>query len=209
MTREFLKKVGLVLLIAVGLLVVMNFDYFWKNLKFYFVQPQTSESTGQIEVSKGEPDTLSIESLAINTPVIYVEDNTEAIFQEALARGVVHYPGTVRAGEYGNVYIFGHSSDNAWAKGDYKTVFALLPRIEIGAKIILTDWNGNPFVYIVKETFVAAANDVHLLDQGEYKKRLLTLQTSYPVGTSLKRFIVIAEIEEEKGPEGVVNPNPS
>ena len=209
MKREFLKRIALVLLLAAGLLLVMNFDYFWKNLKFYFVHPKADDGSDLVHVSKGEPNTLSIESLAIDTPVIYVEEDTEDVFQEALERGVVHFPGTANPGEYGNVYIFGHSSDNAWAKGDYKTIFALLPRIQIGAKIILTDWNGNSFVYTVKETFVAGANDVHLLDQGEYKKRILTLQTSYPIGTSLKRYIVVAEIEEEKGPEGVVNPNPS
>jgi LPXTG-site transpeptidase (sortase) family protein len=134
------------------------------------------------------PDTLEISSLMISVPIIFGAEEPD--FQKALEQGVVHYPGTALPGEYGNAYIFGHSSDNAWSKGEYKTIFIDLPDIEIGAEIIL-----NNFVYIVQETKLVESYDLSVLNQ-DYSRKILTLQTSYPVGTSDKRFIVIAALEE-------------
>jgi sortase A len=134
------------------------------------------------------PDSLVIPSLGINVPIIFGTE--QADFPKALEQGVVHYPGTVRAGEYGNMYIFGHSSDNFLSQGKYKTIFARLPDIEIGAEIIIGD-----FVYMVRETKVVEPDDLSVLDQ-DYTKKILTLQTSYPVGSADKRFILIAELLE-------------
>ena len=142
------------------------------------------------------PNTLLVASLRIKAPVHYVAEDAEAVFQQALQNGVVHYPGTAQPGEPGNVYIFGHSSDNAWAKGQYKTVFALLPRIEKGAPILLSDAEGRIFTYLVRDNFSISVRDRRWLSQENSERRLLTLQTSYPVGTSLGRYIVVAELTE-------------
>ena len=143
-----------------------------------------------------EPDTLYIQSLGISVPVKYVDEPTEQLFQAALVDGVVHYPGTALPGDPGNMYVFGHSSDYKWSKVYFKTVFAVLPRIKVGADIIVSDATGRAYTYRVKETVVAASNDVHYLDQYGYKQKILTVQTSYPVGTALKRYLAIAELVE-------------
>ncbi len=122
--------------------------------------------------------------------------STDAAFQPALSLGVVHFPGTALPGEVGNCYIFGHSSDFFWKPGNFKNVFALLPRIKKGAAIITTNAEGIRFVYTVTNTFVVAPKDVWVLNQNTGGKKILTLQTSYPLGTALKRFIVVAEISE-------------
>jgi LPXTG-site transpeptidase (sortase) family protein len=141
-------------------------------------------------------DTLYIPSLDLTVPVQYVSEATEPAFQAALAEGVVQYPGTALPGSYGNMYIFGHSSDYKWSKGKYKNVFAVLPRIKVGAEVTVTDHSGTPYVYVVRETTVAKATDTQYLSQYGFKEKLLTLQTSYPVGTALKRYIVVAELEK-------------
>jgi LPXTG-site transpeptidase (sortase) family protein len=74
-------------------------------------------------------------------------------------------------------------------------VFALLPKIKIGDEIFITDQNGNQFVYKVTQTIVVSPKDLNVLEQGSRDERILTLQTSYPLGTALKRFIVQAEME--------------
>ena len=202
-TKSLIKKTSFGILLAGGLFILLNFGFFWENLKYTLVKPAIKKETLSQTAKpapKGKPNTLIIESLGLKLPVLYVDDTAETTFQKALQKGVVHYPGTAKPGEYGNVYIFGHSSDNAWAKGEYKTAFALLPRIEKGAKLILTNWNGNVFQYIVTNTFVTSAKDTQLLDQNGYKKKQLTLQTSYPIGTSLQRYIVIGEIPEDTTP---------
>ncbi|OGE76169.1 MAG: hypothetical protein A3C85_01755 [Candidatus Doudnabacteria bacterium RIFCSPHIGHO2_02_FULL_48_21] len=189
-----MKRIILIIILAAVVYVAMNFDFFRKNIE-YKIKKETGQS---VEIpnprEKMQPNQLLIPALSIETPVLYAERVDEDHFQELLIEGVVHYPGTAKIGEPGNMYIFGHSSDNVWAKGNYKTVFALLPKIKKGDKIIVSDHLGNKFVYEARETKVVAPDDLSVLDQGQGGKKLLTLQTSYPVGTALKRFVVIAEL---------------
>lgn len=180
--------------------LALNFNYFWANARFLLSNRTTSYqdpkalSARQTE-HRQEPNLLAIESLGIKAPIVYIDKTSETEFQMALKNGVVHYPGTAKPGEAGNVYIFGHSSDFVWTKGNYKSVFALLPKIKIGAAVSVTDQDGTPFVYKVTRSFVASAKDTYLLKQDQTQK-ILTLQTSYPIGTALKRYIVIAKLEE-------------
>ena len=108
--------------------------------------------------------------------------------------GIVHYPGTAKPGEYGNAFYFGHSSDFAYKVGKYKTVFALLPQIELGDAIEITDADGQLYVYEVFNTLVVSPTQTEVLSQGDRSERLLSLQTSYPVGTAFKRFIAQAKL---------------
>lgn len=142
------------------------------------------------------PNLLIIPRFGIRAPIIEVAKTEEVIFQEALQQGVVHYPGTANIGEPGNAYIFGHSSDYVWAKGDYKTVFALLPEIKTGDLVYASNTKGQRFTYKVIEKVIVSPGDTKWLDQKNYEEKFLTLQTSYPVGTALRRFIVIGQLEE-------------
>ncbi len=119
------------------------------------------------------PDTLLIESLDLNVPVIYVTETSDKVWQKGLERGVVHYPGTANPGEYGNVYIFGHSSDYRWRAGSYKRVFATLPDIKLGALIYISDKDGRVYKYKVFESKVVPATATEYLGQYEYKQNYL------------------------------------
>lgn len=190
-------KIGASVLLLV-LLLASNF--LWHNIYFRLftgrVKTYKAQSTAVTAVpKKGEPDTLTVPSLKITAPIVYINEANEPTFQKALQSGVVHYPGTANPGEGGNCYIFGHSSDYIWSKGNYKTVLALLPQIEIGDEVVVSNSKGEQFTYAVTQSFVASPKDVHLLDQGDKTKKILTLQTSYPLGTALKRWIVQAEIK--------------
>ncbi len=187
--KAIFKDVYPTLAILCAILVVINFNFFYQQAKYYF-----SDSNNQKAQITTQPNLLQIPSLNVSAPVIYVSEKTEKVYQAALASGVVHYPETALPGELGNAYIFGHSSDLAWSKGSYKTVFALLPKIKIGDKIVISNQTGEQFTYIVTKTFVVSPSDLSVLDQFNKQKKVLTLQTSYPVGTALKRFIVQAEI---------------
>jgi sortase A len=144
----------------------------------------------------GVPNFLEIESLGIRAPVKFGTSTLESDFQRLLNDGVVHYPRTALAGEKGNVYIFGHSSDLIISKGNYKNIFATLPQIKIGSIIKLSNDQGQIFQYKVYETKIVNPSDVSVLSQGGYEKKLLTIQTSYPIGTALQRFVVICELVE-------------
>lgn len=191
-------KIGLKLIAAIVLVYsVLNWQYLYVQVKYYLDPPQvqpSSTETEELEPS-GEPDRISIPSLGITAPVVYTDDEDEDSFQKALQNGVVHYPNTAHPGEPGNVYIFGHSSDFPTAPGNYKTVFALLPKIKQGDIIEISDPQGKIHKYAAAETKVISPSDLGVLNQ-DFSKKQLTLQTSYPIGTAFKRFIVVAFLEE-------------
>jgi LPXTG-site transpeptidase (sortase) family protein len=191
---------GILTILVVGF-VLLNFDYFSQQIRYSVNRTFVTEA--QREIRRDEqnialgPNELYIPTLDIRAPIILIDSVGEEVFQSALEKGVVLYPGTAPVGSVGNSYIFGHSSDYVLAKGDYKTVFALLPKIEIGAEILVTNERGEKFEYKVYDKFVAQKTATYLLDQDTKGKKILTLQTSYPIGTALQRYIVKAELKPE------------
>lgn len=193
---------AIVVLMIIGFFVINN----WQNSPtFVEINSANANNTANTNnqpaiirtpLQKGEPDHLSIPDRQIEAPIIYVDEANEKVFQEALAKGVVHYPGTPQPGELGNPYIFGHSSDYAWKPGDYKKVLKPLVDIPIDTKVLVTNHQGELFIYKVKETKIVGPKDVSVLDQYNYEKTMLTLQTSWPVGTALKRFIAVCQLDE-------------
>jgi len=115
----------------------------------------------------------------------------EEDIQTALQDGVVHYPGSAKPGQAGNVFFTGHSSYYSWAKGAYKEVFALLHELDIGDTYFLYS-NGDKHTYRIVKKYEVKPTDVSVLDQPT-NKRLSTLMTCTPVGTTLRRLIVQAE----------------
>ncbi len=192
-------KILLIALVPFILIFVFsNLPFFLQQIQFFFSKPTQvyNDITSETAREKIEPNILVINSLGIKLPVVYVQEKSEDAYQLALRNGVVHFPDTAMPGQLGNVYIFGHSSDYVWAKGNFKTAFALLPKIEVGSQILLSDQDGNPYLYKVIETKVVKPTDLTVLSQQNNSKKLLTLQTSYPLGTAISRFIVIAELEQ-------------
>lgn len=198
MKQLFLKIGVFVCIVAVGV-VILNAPYFLKQFSYIFgttEAPLPAINQDNPSVELGEPNQIRIPSLNIIAPLQYVTEINEDVFQQALQSGVVHYPGTAEIGQPGNAYFFGHSSDFVFTKGDYKTVFALLPRIKNGAEILVTNKEGKVYHYEVIDQRAVDNDDVEVLDQKEFKQKLLTLQTSYPVGTALRRYIVVGRLKD-------------
>lgn len=121
-------------------------------------------------------------------------DHMENIFMQELEKGVVRYPGSATPGERGNTFIFGHSSNYPWMKGGYNDVFALLDNVEFGDQIIVF-YNQKKFVYTVREKKIVRPGDVKALER-DPEARELSLMTCWPIGTTLKRMLVFAELTE-------------
>ncbi len=191
------KKIVVMVFGVLIVFVILDFNYVWANLRFNFNQAGglTNISASELAKSDVPANTLIVPSLGIKAPIVYVNQAEEQAYQAALSSGVGHFPGSANPGELGNSYIFGHSSDWFWKKGSYKTVFALLPRISKGAQIIVTNQTGAKFIYTVTDSKRVSGNDTSVLNQQGFTKKLLTLQTSYPVGTALARWVVVAEMK--------------
>ncbi|GAB0175121.1 MAG: hypothetical protein HHAS10_10000 [Candidatus Altimarinota bacterium] len=117
------------------------------------------------------------------------------VFMEELRKGVVRYPGTAEPGTLGNAFIFGHSSNFPWVKSEYNDVFALLDKLEKGDEIIIYYYQ-KKFVYKVTEHREVKPGDVKTLESRDKTKKELSLMTCWPVGTTLDRLIVFAELDE-------------
>lgn len=121
-------------------------------------------------------------------------DHIENIFMKELEKGIVRYPGTARPGENGNAFIFGHSSNYPWMKGEYNSVFALLDELTFGDEIIVY-YNQKKYTYVIKEKKVIKPGNVKVLDRDPDKKEL-SLMTCWPIGTTINRLIVFAELQK-------------
>jgi LPXTG-site transpeptidase (sortase) family protein len=145
---------------------------------------------------------LIIPKIGKNIPLVDVAglsgfdfDHMENIFMQELEKGVVRYPGTALPGEKGNAFIFGHSSNYPWVKGEYNEVFALLDHLEFGDQIIVY-YNQKKFVYTIREKKIVRPGDVRALERNPEASEL-SLMTCWPIGTTLKRMLVFAELTKE------------
>jgi LPXTG-site transpeptidase (sortase) family protein len=156
----------------------------------------------------GPPENrIIIPKLELNVPLVTPsfdallrEDwaQVETDIQDALQAGVVHYPGTAKPGQAGNFFVTGHSSYYPWAPGQYKTVFARLHELEPGDEYWVYH-GGDRHRYIVRGKKEVKPSDVTVLDQ-PIDKRIATLMTCTPIGTTLRRLIITAEeVDPETG----------
>lgn len=145
-------------------------------------------------------DRLVIPKLGKSVPLVHMstaniegEDwpELEEQIQDGLRDGVVHYPGTAKPGQYGNVFITGHSSYYPWDPGKFKDVFATLEQLEVGDEYYVY-YNQQKFTYKIREKFEVPPEDVSVLQQ-PHDKKISTLMTCVPVGTTLRRLILRAE----------------
>lgn len=116
-------------------------------------------------------------------------------FMEELKKWVVRYPGTARPGEVGNVFIFGHSSNYPWIKSEYNEVFALLDQLQDGDEITVYYYQ-QKYVYRITDRSIVKPGDVEALQKRDPTKKEMSLMTCWPIGTTLERLIIFAELEE-------------
>ncbi len=135
----------------------------------------------------------SVPLVDMSTENIEGEDwaELEKQIQKGLQDGVVHYPGTAKPGQFGNVFITGHSSYYPWDPGEFKDVFALLGQLEVGDKYYIY-YDQVKYAYEIKEKFEVTPDVVSVLEQPKNEK-ISTLMTCTPVGTTLRRLILKAE----------------
>ena len=114
---------------------------------------------------------IIIPKLGKNIPLVDVPnyqgvsfDNLEEKFMNELQKGVIRYPGTAEPGQEGNAFIFGHSSNYPWIKGDYNNVFALLDNLVYGDEIIVY-YNQKKFVYVIREKKIVKPGNVKVMDR--------------------------------------------
>jgi LPXTG-site transpeptidase (sortase) family protein len=119
-----------------------------------------------------------------------VDTSNEAEYLKILKNDVAHAKGSYFPGQGRMIYLFSHSTDSSLNAVRYNAVFYLLSELKAGDKIVVF-FSNKKYVYEVSETSIMSAQDTSFLSKN-YGEETLVLQTCYPPGTTLKRFLVFA-----------------
>ncbi len=149
----------------------------------------------------GRPDlSIHIGKINISAPITYPKSRYEQDIQDAMDEGVAYYPGTAFPGQVGNAYLTGHSSNYFWSKGRFNRVFRELRQLEIGDtfSIVQTQSTGHKvnYRYRIYEKRVAE-NDDSSLFYADREGSLVTLVTSWPIGSTKQRLMLRGELIKE------------
>ena len=139
---------------------------------------------------------IIIPKIGANSRVLgNIDVSDEKIYLDALNKGVAHAGGTAFPGEGGHVFLFAHSTDYFWNVGTYNAIFYLLYKLERNDEVNLF-YKGQRYVYRVIGSEVVDPSQVQYLTR-KTSREFLTLQTCWPLGTTLKRLLVFAVREAE------------
>ncbi len=165
------------------------------------IDPQNIIVDPSVEVNVGPEPKMIIPKINVDAPVVYGVGPDHASQMQAMKSGIAHFsiPGANAVpGQVGNAAFAAHSSNDAFASGDYKFVFAQNEKLVKG-DIIYMHYEGKRYTYSITSTEVVMPNEVSKI-QLQTNKPMLTLISCVPLGTAQKRLLVFAE---------QINPSPN
>ncbi|MGH8908732.1 MAG: class E sortase [Egibacteraceae bacterium] len=128
----------------------------------------------------------------VNIPAIgLVSEFSSGAYDEVLARGIGHWPGTALPGQAGNAVLSGHRTTHT-------SPFRNLHQLQLGNHIGVTIGAGPEVVYQVTETLIVPESDyvtVVTAPASSPNARELTLFACHPSGFRTHRIVVRARIE--------------
>lgn len=197
------KRIGLGLVLTGVFILLMFFSpVFVNELDYALNKPLVDESailaaqdTASVQY---EAQSLGVDShFSIYIPKIDVGSNilanidagVEEEYSQALKQGIAHAKGTSFPGMGENIFVFSHSTDFDFNVERFNAKFYLLNKLEAGDNIIVY-FSDKKYIYTVTDKKIVSPENTSALNPtGE---EVLTLQTCYPPGTSLKRLIIQA-----------------
>ena len=165
------------------------------------INPQNIIVDASTDASVGSEPRMIIPKINVDAPVVYGAASDTKSQSEAMKRGIAHFsiPGASAVpGQVGNAVFAAHSSNDAFAAGDYKFVFAQNEKLVKG-DIIYMNYNSKRYTYKITSTEVVMPSEVSKV-QLNTNKPMLTLVSCVPLGTAEKRLLVFAE---------QINPDPN
>lgn len=187
---------------ALGVVLVFVFlqynQVLFSNVQAYIspgaINPQNIIIDPTSDVTVSPEPLLIIPKINVNVPVVYGVANDQKSLLKAMEGGIVHFavPGASSVpGQIGNTVLSGHSSNDLFEPGNYKFIFAQLDKLENG-DTFYANYEGKRYTYVVTKKEVVMPSDVQALIYPT-DKPIMTLITCTPLGTALKRLLVIAE----------------
>lgn len=197
-SRHFVPVVAAIFVILIAAFVQYNGVIFAQVSSFISPGATTSQDiivgTGSNEAVSSDPKVI-IPKINVSAPIIFdLADLSEASSQEALQRGVIHYPisgASAYPGQNGNTVLLGHSSSDFFKPGNYKFIFVQLNRLESG-DLFYINYNSKRYTYKVFKTEIISPTDISKLAIGT-DKPYATLITCDPPGSATNRLVVYGE----------------
>jgi sortase family protein len=159
------------------------------------VDPQNIIVNPSSDAPVGPDPRLIIPKLNVDVPVIYGVNAADHNAQmKAMEKGAAHFAiagANAVPGQVGNAVFSAHSSNDAFAPGDHKFVFAQNEKL-VKDDIIYMHYQGKRYTYAVTKKEVVLPNEVSRI-QIQTDKPILTLISCVPLGTAEKRLLVFAE----------------
>lgn len=146
----------------------------------------TSSDTGRVRPYK---------EFLLSIPSIGLEGIWTKVDSNDLNQSLAHLSGSALPGEKGNVFISGHSSlPQFFRPGNFKAIFANLPKVKKGDEIIIEAGN-QKFKYMVEGLKVVNPSETWVINPPDSTGRYISLMTCVPPGFYLKRLIVLGRLE--------------
>ncbi len=198
--------------IAAGIVVLLMFSFLQYNRTMFAavhayvspgnIDPQNIIVDPTVDVQVGPESKLIIPKINVETPVIYGVGPDHNSQMKAMESGVAHFaiPGANSVpGQVGNTVIAGHSSNDVFAPGDYKFIFAQNEKLVEGDTIYM-NYGSVRYTYTITRREVVLPTEVNkiVLDTD---KPMLTLISCVPLGTADKRLLIFAE-QVSPSPDG-------
>lgn len=158
------------------------------------IDPQHIIADPTVEVEVGSEPRMIIPKINVDAPVVYGIGPDYKSQMTAMEKGIAHFsiPGANAVpGQAGNAVFAAHSSNDAFARGDYKFVFAQNEKLTQG-DIIYMNFEGKRYTYSVTRTEVVLPTEVSRV-QLDTNVPTLTLVSCVPLGTAEKRLLIFAE----------------
>lgn len=158
------------------------------------IEPQNIIANPTASVDVGPESRMIIPKINVDAPVIYGVGPDHNSQMKAMEGGIAHFsiPGANAVpGQIGNTVLAAHSSNDIFASGDYKVVFAQNEKLVVGDTIYM-HYEGTRYAYAVTKTEVVLPTEVSRV-QLDTDRPMLTLISCVPLGTAQKRLLVFAE----------------
>ncbi|MFZ2663855.1 MAG: sortase [Patescibacteria group bacterium] len=204
---RILIKLGLFLIaLALLLVIIIFYPVVVKEIGYELSKPNENVS---VLASKNDSEEIAGENKEIvaidkdfsiivpkigaNSKVVSnVDPYDSQVYQRELTKGVAHAKGTVYPGQVGNSFYFAHSSDNFYNANKYNSVFYLLNKLEEDDLFYFV-YKGEIFKYKILQVKVVEADSIDYL-KGTTDRKLATLMTCWPAGTTIRRLVVVGEL---------------
>ncbi len=177
-------------LIAFSLISTLYIYYPLLKLQFAYQFSTPSQNT----IPKSTQFGLVIDKINVNE-IIYpnIDPFNKTSYLPILHKGLAHAKGSSLPSQDGNIFIFGHSSDNPFSITRYNTSFYLLDKLQTGDQIKLYHQD-QEYLFQVTSKQTVKPYQVEFLTQNspQSTSQQLILQTCTPVGTSINRLLVFA-----------------